>query len=112
MSTPGVKKAAVGVAEWQLHRTGDMSAIYKDGVLFDSGDPDNMRNKVLTELGVIRVSNDAFMLGQDKKNGIAITLAAITTWQAAQTAKTVRLAEIRASIAALKAEAHALGTEA
>jgi hypothetical protein len=107
-----IKKAAAAMAEWQLHRDGDTSAIYKDGVLFDSGDSDNMRNKVLTELGVTRINNDAFMLGQDKKSGIAPTIAAIATWQTAQSVKATRLAEIRASIAALKAEAHALGGEA
>jgi hypothetical protein len=100
------------MAQWQLHRSGDLSAIYCDGALFDAGDSSNMRNKLLQELGVAIVNNDRFLLGQDKKNGCAATLASIADWQAIQSARLARLAEIRASIAALKAEAHTLGTDA
>jgi hypothetical protein len=89
-----------------------MSAIYKDGVLFDAGDTDTMRNKVLTQLGVTRVSNDAFMLGQQQQSGVAGTLAAITTWSTAQQTKKTRIQEIRVAVAALKAEAHGLGEDA
>lgn len=100
------------MADWQIHRTGDLAAIYKDGVLFDVGNIDVMKTNVLAELGVARVANDAFMLGQADKNHCAQTLAAITTYLAAEVARKARLAEIRAERAALKAEAHALGDDA
>ncbi len=100
------------MAEWQIHRNGDTSAIYLDGALFDIGDSNTMRSQVLTSLGVVQVNDDAFMLGQDKRNKAAATLAAITAWKTQQATKRTRLQEIRASIAALKAEARSLGDEA
>lgn len=97
------------MAEWQIHRDGDLAAVYADGSLFDAGNIDVMKSLVLAELGVTRVANDAFLLGQKAKSGIATSLAQITTWQAAEVVRKARIAEIRAERAALKAEAIALG---
>lgn len=97
------------MAEWQLHQTGDTAAIYKDGGLLDSGEVGTMRLRLLAELGVVLVKNDAFLLGQDKRSKIAKTLGEITTWTADRDAKRARLTEIRNEIADLRAEAHDLG---
>jgi hypothetical protein len=99
------------MAEYQFHRAGNDAAIYKDGVLLGKGDTDQMIRRIFTELVVITVDNDAFMLGQDKRTGIAATLGAIATWKTDRQTKRDRIIAIKVQVATLRAEAKSLGDD-
>lgn len=63
---------------------GEWAALYVDGKLVTVGDNDNTEEKAFDVLGVRMVQDDAFMRGQDRREGVAQTLSEVAEYRAGE----------------------------
>lgn len=92
----------------EIHYAGEWAALYVDGTLDIVGDSYIAEERAFGLLGVLIVQDDAFMLGQEKRDGVAATLEGVASYRAERTKRQERAAELRAQADALVAEADAL----
>ena len=93
----------------EIHYQEDWAALYVNGVLDRVGDADNTVQRALELCGVVTVMDDAFMRGQDQREGVAPTLDAVAEYRTDRECARALAADLRARAAALLAEASATG---
>lgn len=94
--------------ELEIHSSGDWAALYVDGRLDQVGDAHNAIERALEIAGVKCVDDDAFMRGQQHRNGVAPTLADIEAYRTARAGRQAAAAGLRAQAAELAAQADAI----
>lgn len=92
----------------EIHYDEEWAALYVKGKLDEVGDAYVAEERAFALLGVTVVSDDAFMRGQNKQDGVAKTLAEVEAYRSSREASTAKAEELRALAAALRAEADAI----
>jgi hypothetical protein len=94
--------------ELEIHYADDWAALYKDGKLERVGDSYLAEERALELLGVAIVQDNAFMRGQDYKDGVAKTLEEIEEFARLRDERKAEAAKKFAEAERLFAEARAL----
>lgn len=92
----------------EIHYAEEWAALYKDGDLVRVGDTSATESKALEMLGVVIVDDDAFMRGQNYREGVAQTLAEVEEYRERREFHRELAAEKRAQAAQLLADAEHL----
>jgi alpha-D-ribose 1-methylphosphonate 5-triphosphate synthase subunit PhnG len=83
------------VAELEIHYADEWAALYVDGRLKSVGDTYVAEEQALTMCGVKLVHDDAFMRGQDRREGVAPTLADAAIYRDEREQRRAKAAEMR-----------------
>lgn len=94
--------------ELEIHYGDEWAALYRDGNLVIVGDSYRTEEEALTLLGVTLVHDDAFMRGQDRREGVAPTLADVAAYREGRGRRLAEAARLREEADRLRAEADAL----
>jgi len=89
----------------EIHDYDDWSAVYLDGVLQRVGDTYLADEWVREHFGVTTVQDNAFMRGQNGRDGVAQTLDEVYDYQRRRDENIAKGAELRAEASRLLAEA-------
>lgn len=92
----------------EIHYSGEWAALYIDGKLDIVGDSYLAEEKAFELFGVRQVQDDAFMLGQTARDGVAKTLEEVAAHQAARADRRAKALALREEAARLEARATAL----
>ena len=92
----------------EIHYAEEWAALYVDGKLKTVGDSYLAEEMALNLLGVKIVQDDAYMRGQNQRDGVAKTLDEVHEYRVKRDAALARAAELRAQAAELEAQAAAL----
>lgn len=90
---------------------GEWAALYVDGRLSRAGDAYLAEEEAFELAGVKTVRDDAFLRGQDGRDGCAQTLDEVAAYRADRDAAKARAAQLREQAAELMAEAERLAGE-
>lgn len=93
----------------EIHYDGEWAALYGDGKLITVGDADVAEEEALELCGVTIVRDNAFMRGQDHRDGVAQTLEEVAEYSDQRAARLADAAAKFAEAERLYAEARALG---
>ena len=98
------------MSELELHYADEWAALYVDGELDAStvGDSYIAEAKALRILGVRIVQDDAFMRGQNARDGVAKNLDEVTAYREQRERRLAEAAKLRADAQALLDQAQAL----
>jgi hypothetical protein len=80
----------------EIHEADDWAAVYLDGNLQRVGDAYLADEWVREHFGVTTVQDDAFMRGQDQRDGVAQTLDEVKAFADDRDSRRARAAELRA----------------
>jgi hypothetical protein len=83
------------MVELEIHYAGDWAALYVDGRLESVGDSYLAEERALAMCGVKLVQDNAFMCGQDKREGVAPTLAEVASYREEREQRRAKAAEMR-----------------
>jgi hypothetical protein len=89
----------------QIHYADEWAALYVDGQLERVGDAYLAEERAFEVLGVAIIRNDAFMRGQDQRDGVAKTLDDVDAYRTRRDADRAEAARLRYEAARLTAEA-------
>ena len=92
----------------EVHEAEEWSALYLDGKLVQVGDSYLADEWIRTHFGIKTVSDDAFMRGQNQREGVAQTLDEVLSYATARQEKLDRAAGLRAEAKRLEDEAKRL----
>lgn len=92
----------------EFHTAGEWTAVYLDGKLLRVGDTYLADEWLHDYVGVEDVFDDAFMRGQNGREGVAETLDEVTAYATQRQEKRDRAATLRAEAQRLEAEAKEL----
>lgn len=92
----------------EIHYAEDWAALYVDGKLEYVGDSYLTEERAFALLGVITSQDDAFMRGQNKREGVAQTLAEVAEYSRKRAEKYIKAERLRAQASKLIAEADEL----
>lgn len=93
-----------------IYEGDDWAALYQDGVLIRDtvGDRYHAVDRALDLCGVEVIQDEAFMRGQNGREGVAQTIAEVEAYKAERDAKAAQAAILRADAATLIARAKEL----
>ncbi len=92
-----------------IYEADEWSALYVDGKLERVGDSYYVEEKAFELAGVTVIQDDAFMRGQDRREGVAKSLDEIIVFKSQRDLDQKRANELREQAAELLAKADALG---
>lgn len=91
------------MSQIEFHEEGEWTAVYEDGKLVRVGDSYLADEWLQAKFGVVVVQDDAFMRGQNQREGVAQTLDEVREYREAREARRARVAELRAEADRLEA---------
>jgi hypothetical protein len=92
----------------EIHYADEWAALYVDGVLVTVGDACVAEEKALSMLGVRRVHDAAFMRGQSRRDGVAMTLAQADAYRQQREHRETEAVRLRVQAKELLAQAETL----
>lgn len=92
----------------EIHYSDDWAALYVDGKLDCVGDSYIAEERALTMLGVVLITDDAFMRGQRYRDGVAGTLEEVEEFRSQRATALDKAEALRDEAARLLAEAENL----
>jgi hypothetical protein len=96
------------MSDLEIHYADEWAALYVDGRLDRVGDTYNTEERAFQLLGVKIVQDDAFMCGQDSRDGVAPTVEVAEAFAAGRDRRVAAAAAKVEEARALLAEANAL----
>ena len=99
---------AVTGKDIEIHYADEWAALYLKGELVTVGVSYNAEERAFQLLDVTTVHDDAFMRGQNQRDGVARTLAEVTEYRTAREQRAAEAARLREEAAALLSQAKAL----
>lgn len=100
-------------SEFQIHYSeSDWAGLYHQGKLVYQGHEYQIHEKLTEMLGVVEVHDDAFMMGQQRKEGVAQTLDAVEDYKLRREDRREAASRLREEAAAMVAKAVELEKEA
>lgn len=79
----------------EIHHEEEWSALYVDGNLVEVGPTYWVEEKAFTLLGVTEVTDNAFMRGQNQREGVAKTLAEVAAYRLERESRLMTAAQMR-----------------
>lgn len=89
----------------QFHHADDWTAVYLNGQLVRVGDTYLAEEWLHREVGVVDVFDDAFMRGQNSRDGVAQTLDEVASFATERDVKIARATALREEASRLLSEA-------
>lgn len=85
------------MSKYEIHYAGEWAALYVDGVLDPKtvGDTHIAEERALKVLGVKQVFDEAFMRGQNERDGVAKDLQEVEEYKTARDARRVEAERLR-----------------
>lgn len=95
----------------EIHYAGEWAALYVDGKLERVGDSYLAEERAFELAGVATEHDNAFMRGQDKREGVAQTLDEVAAYRAERERRAAEARRLREQATQLLADADALDSE-